>query len=154
MTGLEPKIMHIRTALVVLFLAGPAMAQDADSVFILRTTDKSPDDVVRAIRSHVEANEWVYVSDSKVKQGQVTLVKICIPEVGRALWPAGLHLRAMLPCGNLGVYVGDAGTEVSMLHPSYLYRLYPDEATEAASAIAEPLLLDMLDKVTASQPHG
>lgn len=146
--------MRIRTALVALCLAVPAVAQDADSVFILRTTDKAVDDVVGAIRSHVEANEWVYVSDSKVKQGQVTLVKICIPEVGRAVWPAGLHLSAMLPCGNLGVYTTDAGTEISMLHPSYLYRLYPDEATEAASAIAEPLLLDMLDKVTAAQTPG
>jgi hypothetical protein len=140
--------MHIRTVLIALTLALPAAAQDENGVFILRTTDKAPDEVVEAIRSYSEANEWVYVGDSKVKQGQVTLVKICIPEVGRALWPAGLHLSAMLPCGNIGVYSTKGSTEVSTLHPRYLQVLYPHEATEAASEIAEPLLLEMLATVS------
>jgi hypothetical protein len=47
----------------------------------------------------------------------VTLATICIPEVGQQIWPVGLQLNAMLPCGNLGVYKKGDGTEISLLHP-------------------------------------
>jgi uncharacterized protein (DUF302 family) len=82
-----------------------------------------------------------------VKQGQVTLVKICIPDVGKQIWPVGLHLSALLPCGNIGVYQKNGQTEVSVLHARYMHMLYPHPAVEKAGTTAEPLLSDMLESV-------
>lgn len=125
-----------------------APARQPQEIFLLRSTAKSPEAVVEAIQSYVQAKKWNYLGADKVKQGQVTLVKICIPEVGQQLWPVGLHISAMLPCGNIGVYQKDGRTEVSLLHPRYMQILYPDPAVEKAGATAEPLLIEMLDTVT------
>ena len=118
-----------------------------DDIFILRSTTKTPDAVVDAVKKYSEQQKWQYLGANKVKQGQVTLVKVCIPEVGRQIWPVGLKLSAMLPCGNLGVYQNDGTTEISLLHPRYMQVLYPHPAVEKAAAIAERLLAEMLDTV-------
>lgn len=127
---------------------GHVSAQAPNDMFIIKSTSKEPDAVVAAIKAHSEQKKWQYLGDSKIKQGQITLVKICIPEVGQVLWPAGSHLSAMLPCGNIGIYKKDARTEVSVLHPRYMHVLYPDPATERASAIAQPLLAALLEAAT------
>jgi hypothetical protein len=75
-------------------------------------------------------------------------VKICLPEVGNLIWSVGLQLSALLPCGNVGTYQKGGVTEISVLHARYLHVLYPHPATDAASAVAEPLLTEMLDAVT------
>lgn len=139
--------MRLPIVLIICSLATSAAASDANDIFLLRTTDKAPNRVVDAIKNYSNEMEWLYVGDSKVKKGEVTIVKICIPEVGRAVWPAGLRLSALLPCGNIGVYEGETGTEISILHPRYMYMLYPDPATEKAGEIALPLLQEMLDAV-------
>lgn len=124
-----------------------APVQDQTDILIVKSTDKSPEAVVEAVKSYSKRMKWRYIGDSKVKQGKVTLLKICIPEVGRAVWPAGLKLSALLPCGNLGVYSTGSNTEISMLHPRYMHVLYPHPTTEKASAIALPLLNEMLDSI-------
>jgi len=116
-------------------------------LFIVRSTTRSPDAVVEAVKQYSEQKKWQYLGANKVKQGQITLVKVCIPEVGRQIWPVGLKLSAMLPCGNLGVYQNDGTTEISLLHPRYMQVLYPHPAVEKAAAIAERLLAEMLDQV-------
>ena len=131
-----------------LLTTGVAPAADPDDIFIVRTTPKTPDAIVAAVRSYSEQQQWMFVSESKVKQGQVTLVKICIPDVGKLVWPLGLQLSALLPCGNMGGYANGAMTEISVLHPRYMHMLYPDPALEQAGAVAEPLLTEMLDAVT------
>lgn len=128
-------------------LSALAQADEPSDIFIVTTTAKKPAAVVEAVKSYAEDMQWRYIGDSKVKQGEVTLVKICIPEVGRAVWPAGLQLSALLPCGNLGIYETESVTEISLLHPRYMHILYPDPATEQASEIALPLLSEMLDAV-------
>jgi hypothetical protein len=75
-------------------------------------------------------------------------VKLCIPAVAQLIWPVGLQLSALLPCGNVGIYQKGMTTEISVLHPRYMHVLYPHPATERASAVAEPLLIEMLDAVT------
>jgi hypothetical protein len=131
-----------------LLMIGVAQAADPDDIFIVRTTSKSPDDVVAAVKSYSEEQNWQFLGANKVKQGQVTLVKICVPDVGKLVWPVGLQLSALLPCGNMGVYANGAVTEISLLHPRYMYLLYPDPALERASTVAEPLLSKMLDAIT------
>ena len=122
-------------------------ADQKKDLFLVRSTSKTPEAVVEAVKSYAEARKWQYLGAFKVKQGEVTLVKFCIPEVGRQLWPLGLELSAMLPCGNLGVYQQEGKTEISLLSPRYMSILYPNPAVEKASATAEPLLTEMLDAV-------
>ncbi len=133
---------------ILLALTAVAQAGDPNDIFIVRATSKTPDATVAAIKSYSEQKKWQYVGDSKVKNGEVRLVKICLPEVGNLIWPVGLQLSALLPCGNVGIYQKGGVTEISVLHPRYLHVLYPRPATDAASAVAEPLLTEMLDAVT------
>lgn len=95
--------LSIAALAALLLLSCPAQAAP-DDIFIVRTTAKTPDAIVAAVRSYSEQQEWLFLSENKVKQGEVTLVKICIPEVGKLIWPAGLRLSALLPCGNIGIY--------------------------------------------------
>lgn len=127
-----------------------AGAESASDLFMIRSTSKSPDQVVAGIKAYAESKNWQYLGDSKVKKGEVQLVKICIPEVGQQIWPVGLQLSAMLPCGNVGVYRRAGATEISVLHPRYMPLLYPHPATERAAAVAQPLLHEMLEAVANS----
>jgi hypothetical protein len=141
------RVTAIVSCAMLLALTGVAKA-DPNDIFIVRTTSKTPDAIVAAIKSHSEQQKWEYLGESKVKKGEVTLVKICIPAVGQLLWPVGLQLSALLPCGNVGIYQKGTATEISVLHPRYMHTLYPNPATERASAVAQPLLIEMLDAVT------
>jgi hypothetical protein len=133
---------------VALAFLGIARAESPDGMFIVRSSAKAPNAVIADIKTYSEQRKWQYLGESKVKNGEVSLVKVCIPAVGQLLWPAGLHLSAMLPCGNIGVYRKGEVTEISVLHPRYMQMLYPHPATERASAVAQPLLAEMLDAVT------
>ena len=114
---------------------------------IIRSTTKIPDQVVDAIRSYSEQKKWMYMGANKAKQGEVTMVKVCIPQVSQLLWPVGLHMSALLPCGNVGVYQSKGQTQISMLHPRYMHVLYPHPEVEKAVAVATPLLTEMLEAV-------
>lgn len=143
------------TCLVCCLLLGPLYrpvvhSAEPQDMFLLRSTEKTPEAVVEAVKAYAAAKQWQYLGANKVKQGQVTLVKICIPEVGQQLWPVGLHLRAMLPCGNLGVSQKEGTTEIALLHARYMQVLSPHPAVEKASATAHPLLTEMLDAVAKS----
>ena len=129
------------------FSATAQMPAPGADMILVRATAKEPAEVVQAIKSYAEQKKWQYLGASKVKQGEVTLVKVCIPEVGKVLWPVGLQVSAMLPCGNIGVYEQHGKTEISMLHPAYMQLLYPRPEVEKAVQVATPLLTDMLETV-------
>src|SRR5918994_1371343 len=114
---------------ILLALTAHATAENPNDIFIVRTTSKTPDAIVAAIKSHSEDKKWEYLGESKIKKGEVILVKICIPAVGQLLWSVGLQLSAMLPCGNVGIYQKGTATEISVLHPRYMHTLYPHAAT-------------------------
>jgi hypothetical protein len=141
------RLTKILACAMLLALTAGAKA-DVNDIFMIRTTSKSPSAIVAAIKSHSDQKKWQYLGESKIKKDEVTLVKICMPEVGQLLWPLGLHLSAMLPCGNVGIYQKGTATEISVLHPRYMHLLYPHPATERASVIAQPLLIEMLEAVT------
>lgn len=134
-------------AIATLLFGALSVAQAAkpSDLFIIRSTTKSPEAVAGALKSYAEAHKWQFLGASKVKNGAVTLVKVCIPAVGKEVWPQGLYLSALLPCGNIGIYSEAGKTEVSMLSARYMHVLVPTAAMEKASATAEPLLTGMLD---------
>jgi len=141
-----------RTAIILalsttLFLGVGAVVQAAEptSLFVIRATAKTPEAIADAIKNYSETNKWQYLGATKVKNGEVTLVKVCIPEIGKLVWPQGAHLSALLPCGNIGIYQKAGKTEVSMLSARYMHVLVPTPEMEKASAAAEPLLNAMLD---------
>jgi hypothetical protein len=116
-------------------------------MILLKATTKTTEQVVDAVKSYSEEKKWMYMGANKAKQGEVTMVKVCIPQVGQLLWPVGLHLSALLPCGNIGVYQNKGQTEISMLHPQYMALLYPHAEVEKAVRLATPLLSEMLTAV-------
>ena len=116
-------------------------------IILIRATTKTADQVVDAVKAYAETNKWMYMGANKAKQGEVTMVKVCIPQVGQLLWPVGLHLSALLPCGNIGVYQNKGQTEISMLHPRYMQVLYPHPEVEKAVNVATPLLVEMLTTI-------
>lgn len=124
-----------------------ASAPATQNMILVRQTSKTPDQAVDAIKSYAEANKWVYLGANKVKQGEVTLVKVCIPAVGAVVWTVGLELGALLPCGNLAVYQKAGRTEISMLDPRYMSIVVSHPEVTRASAMAGPLLTQMLDHV-------
>jgi len=132
---------------ITTFAATAETPSPGAGMILVKPTTKTPDEVVDAIKDYSEQKKWQFVDASKVKNGEVTLVKVCLPEVGKVLWSLGLQISAILPCGNLGVYLKQGKTEISMLHPAYMQMLYPHAEVEKAVKIATPLLLDMLDSV-------
>ncbi len=69
----------------------------------------------------------------------------CVPEFGKTLWAAGMQLSAMAPCGQFGIWKADGVTYVSMLHPRFLYVLYPDPNLQSVGEKLLPLLTELLD---------
>lgn len=133
----------------LLWMVSLSTAVAADDLIVVRETAKTPEQVVQAIKAYAEDKKWVYMGANKVKppQGEVTFVKVCIPAVGKLLWPLGLQMSALLPCGNLGVYQKQGKTEISMLDPRYMQMLDSRPEVQKASATATPLLHDMLEAV-------
>lgn len=125
----------------------PAAAAGPGNMIMVRQTAKTPDQAVDAVKAYTEANKWVYVGATKTKQGEVTLVKICVPAVAAIVWAVGLETSAMLPCGNVAVYQKAGRTEIAMLDPRYMAVLMPHPEVSRASALAGPLLTQMLDAV-------
>jgi hypothetical protein len=140
--------MLVCASLLAIPLTSLAQSPAPGPDMILTTaTMKTPDQVVDAVKAYSEAKKWMYMGANKAKQGEVTMVKVCIPQVGQLLWPVGLHLSALLPCGNIGVYQNKDQTEISMLHPRYMQVLYPHAEVEKAVNVATPLLTEMLTAV-------
>jgi hypothetical protein len=120
------------------------------TMIMVRQTAKTPDQAVDAIKAYAQSRKWVYMGANKVKPpaGEVTMVKVCIPAVAAVLWPLGLEMSAMLPCGNLGVYQKAGRTEISMLDPRYMSVLVSHPEVTRASGLALPQLTEMLDTVS------
>ncbi len=127
--------------------SAPSVPKPGKQMILVRHTTKTPDQVADAVKAYVDEKKWVYLGANKVKQGQVTLVKVCIPAVGAKVWSVGLELSALLPCGNLAVYENAGKTDISMLDPHFMQVLYPSPEVKEASAMAAPLLTEMLDSV-------
>lgn len=142
-----PRVMTSLLLSVLLFGALTPFAHGADpkAMFVIRQTDKTPEAVVKAIEQYADRQDWFFLGADRIKFDEVTLVKVCIPEIGGLIWPQGMHLSALLPCGNIGIYRQGGKTEVSMLRGAYMHALVPTAEMKKASDATEPLLNAMLE---------
>ena len=141
--------MMWKLALCTLLAASPrAYAGEPNDMFWIRGTEKSPEQVVGAIRGYAEQRKWLYLADFKIKGGEVTAVKICYPPIGKDIFAAGMHVAAMMPCGHIAVYAEGGKTKIAMLHPKFMTALYPDKNLENAVATVTPLFESMLSEVS------
>lgn len=133
--------------LCALFLAltRPAVAGEPNAMFLMRDTDRTPDEVVAAVKAHAKRQDWVYVNDASLKG--VVFVKFCVPEMAKDIFAAGDHVAALLPCGSMAVYRKGGRTQISMLHPGYMNAIYPDPRLERAAQTGLPLFNALLDEV-------
>jgi len=123
-------------------------AWSADDAFIIRTTTKSVEDVVKSIKAHAGKMKWVYLGENKVKKKTVVLIKICVKKAGKMAFKAGLKISALIPCGNIGIYKNKKGlTEISMLHPKYMNVVYPNKHLKAAGDLVAPMFIKMMDEI-------
>lgn len=130
--------------------AAPVFAGDRaapNDLFVVKTSAKSPDAVFTAIRAYVADKKWLYLGDNKVKNDEVTLVKLCVPAASPDIWAAGLHVAALAPCGHIGIYREAGRTTVSMLHPKFMHVLNPHPRLKKAGDELAPLFSAMLDDV-------
>ena len=72
--------------------AGARVPVPGPDMILIRPTAKTADEVVEAIKAYSEAKKWIYMGANKAKQGEVTMVKVCLPQVGQILWPLGLPI--------------------------------------------------------------
>lgn len=141
----------LHTALLAVIVATPAFADERtvpNDLFVVKTSAKSPEAVFGAIKTYVADKKWLYLGDNKVKNGEVMLVKLCVPSAAKDIWAAGLHVSALAPCGHLGIYQEAGQTKVSMLHPKFMNALNPNPSLKKAGNELAPLFAAMLDEVT------
>lgn len=123
-------------------------AWSADDAFIIKTTTKSVEDVVKTIKAYTKKMKWVYIGENKIKKKTVVIIKFCVKKAGKMAFKAGLKISALVPCGNVGVYKNKKGlTEISMLHPKYMNVVYPNKHLEAAGKIVTPMFIKMMDEI-------
>jgi hypothetical protein len=126
-------------------LTAPVQSMASDDMFIIRQIDKTPEVFAQEVEAYAKNKEWNFLGAHKVKKGEVTLVKFCFKEVGKQLWKQGLHLSALAPCGNIGIYQKDGKTEISVLNPKYMNILVPSPEMEKISELAQTEMSEMLE---------
>jgi hypothetical protein len=96
----------------------------------------------------VQAKNWLYIGDNRLKKGEVLQVRLCIPEAAADIWKVGMHMAAMMPCGHFGIYKEGSSTRITMLHPRFMTLLDPHPiVARLAQDVTEPFLR-MLDETT------
>ncbi len=143
-------ILSIITAFTItLFTSSTAWsAESADDIFMLKTTSNSISDVVKSVKAFAEEKKWIYLGDYKVKKGQVVLIKFCVKAAGKIAWKAGLKVSALLPCGSMGVYKKGDKTEISLLHPKFMNKLYPNASLREAADLLVPHYKELMETIS------
>lgn len=138
----------LSTLLLAVTLAGPAtQAAGPDEMFMVRSTAKSVDEVVKASEAYADQHGWYFMGADELLGGKITLVKACIPEVGPLIWSQDMKYTAMLPCGNISIYANQGKTEIAVLRGRYMQALVPTPEMKKASDVLEPLLVDLLNTI-------
>jgi hypothetical protein len=139
--------LALGVSLILVSLSHAAYGAEPSAMVIVNSTSKPRADVVAAIKAYAEEKKWAYLGENKTNGGAISLVKVCIPQIGKAVWDIGFELAALLPCGNIAIYERDGKTEVSMLSPLYMNAIYPHPKIKQAGEDALPMFKGLLDNI-------
>jgi len=142
------RLVQLLTSLAVVLATQATLAAGPSDMFMVRTTAKSADEVVKAIEAYSDKHDWFFLGADRLLGGKITLVKTCIPEVGPLVWSQDMKYTAMLPCGNISIYSSQGKTEISVLRGRYMHTLAPTAEMKKASDALEPLLVDLLNTIS------
>ncbi|SMH51184.1 DUF302 domain-containing protein [Maritimibacter sp. HL-12] len=141
------RAMMLGPATALVLSAG---AVGADEMFVTHELNMGRAEAVAALRTHVEAEEdWLFLAEFGLAGDKVTALKICYLPLGPDVVEAGLHVMAMMPCGNFAFYEAEDGRpEMSMLDPGFMTVLSDapslQTAVEKGRPAFETLLSDAL----------
>jgi hypothetical protein len=115
-------------------------------MFLTHTLEMERAEAVAAIRDKVETEEdWLFLAEFGLAGGAVTALRICYLPLGPDILEAGLHVMAMMPCGNMAFYETDDGdTEMSMLDLGFMTELSGAPSLEAAVETGKPAFAALL----------
>lgn len=142
------RIVPLILSLVMALVAPATLAAGSSEMIMVRSTSKSVDEVVKAIEAYSDKHDWFFLGADKLLGGKITLVKTCIPEVGPLVWSQDMKYTAMLPCGNISIYISRGKTEIAVLGGQYMHALVPTAEMKKASDALQPLLADLLNTIT------
>ena len=142
------RIVPLILSLVMALVAPATLAAGSSEMIMVRSTSKSVDEVVKAIEAYSDKHDWFFLGADKLLGGKITLVKTCIPEVGPLVWSQDMKYTAMLPCGNISIYISRGKTEIAVLGGQYMHALVPTAEMKKASYALQPLLADLLNTIT------
>lgn len=140
------RFFHACLLAALAIVAVGARAGEPNEMFMIRSTDKSYGQVTDSVKSYVKKQGWVYVNDAELKG--VVMIKFCVPEMAKDIFAARDIVTAMLPCGQIGLYKKDGKTQIAMLHPAYMERIYPDPNIKRAADKGLPLFQAMLEEIS------
>jgi hypothetical protein len=120
-------------------------AQETDGYFIVRDLPGGTEAAAAAIRRYVEADDdWLFLAEFPLKGGEIQAMKVCYLPIGADVFAAGLHVGAMMPCGNLAFYEEEGQARLAMLDLDYLTALSSDPNVARAAETAAPAFEEML----------
>jgi hypothetical protein len=118
----------------------------ANEMFITHELNMERAEAVAAVRNHVEAEEdWLFLAEFGLAGGAVTALKVCYLPLGPDIMEAGLHVMALMPCGNMAFYDAESGaTELSLLDPAFMTELSDAPSLERAVETGRPAFQALL----------
>lgn len=121
---------------------------ESNAMFVTRASSKSPAQLHQAIKDYAAQKKWLYIGDNKLKNGEVTQVRLCIREAAADIWKAGMHMAAMMPCGHFGIYQEGGAGKVTMMHPRYMTTLDPHPIVRKLADDVSGPFIAMLDEIS------
>ncbi len=120
----------------------------ADEMFEVHEIEMDRAAAVAAVRDKIETEEdWLFLAEFGLAGGKVTALKVCYLPLGPDIVAAGLHVMAMMPCGNLAFYESDDGdTRVSMLDLGFMTKLSDAPSLENAVETGKPAFAALLSE--------
>ncbi len=140
---MKPTFTLTGLAMILGLSAAPGAA---DEIFITHDLDMERAEAVAAVRDYVEGKkDWLFLAELGLAGGAVTAMKICYLPLGPDIVEAGLHVMAMMPCGNMAFYETDnRATEMSLLDPGFMTKLSVASSLERAAETGRPAFQTLL----------